>query len=77
MPKKTSVPANWAKLSSTQKVDRYWSPEVRQLVQKVKEARETRASALNDFAKKLYAAFDEDYKVRHIAILYLCPNHLS
>ncbi|TIB87108.1 DNA mismatch repair protein Msh6 [Wallemia mellicola] len=73
MPKKTSVPANWAKLSSTQKVDRYWSPEVRQLVQKVKEARETRASALNDFAKKLYVAFDEDYKT-WIAAVKACAE---
>ncbi|TIB05884.1 hypothetical protein E3P96_00805 [Wallemia ichthyophaga] len=73
MPKKTSVPANWTKMSSTQKVDRYWSPEVRQLVQKVKEARETRTTALDDFAKKLYVAFDADYKT-WIAAVKACAE---
>ena len=63
VPKATKVPENWVKLSNTQKVSRYWSPEVRTLVQSLKEARETRTSALNSFAKRLYNLFDQDYKV--------------
>jgi DNA mismatch repair protein MSH6 len=59
VPVKTKVPIDWALVSQTQSVKRYYSPEVRQLVKLLKEGRETRVAALKDFQANLFRQFQE------------------
>ncbi|GAA6018493.1 hypothetical protein JCM11491_006423 [Sporobolomyces phaffii] len=61
VPVKHKVPNNWTKMTSTQKVNRYYSPEVSRLVTSLKEARERKGMVVNDFQFKLYGEFDKDY----------------
>ncbi|SPO40682.1 related to MSH6 - DNA mismatch repair protein [Pseudozyma flocculosa] len=57
VPATTKVPASWVKLSGTKDRHRFYSPEVRDLVQELKEARETRLAALKQFHAALFAEF--------------------
>ncbi|GAA5966543.1 hypothetical protein JCM3765_000953 [Sporobolomyces pararoseus] len=61
VPNKHKVPNNWTKMTSTQKVNRYYSPEVSRLVTSLKEARERKGMVVNNFQFKLYGEFDKDY----------------
>ncbi|GAA5834415.1 hypothetical protein JCM5353_008937 [Sporobolomyces roseus] len=61
VPVKHKVPNNWVKMTSTQKVNRYYSPEVSRLVSSLKEARERKGMVLNNFQYKLFGEFDKDY----------------
>ncbi|GAA5943171.1 uncharacterized protein JCM15063_005224 [Sporobolomyces koalae] len=61
VPNKHKVPNNWTKMTSTQKVNRYYSPEVSRLVASLKEARERKGMIVNDFQFKLYGKFDDHY----------------
>ncbi|GAA5881916.1 hypothetical protein JCM16303_003463 [Sporobolomyces ruberrimus] len=61
VPTKHKVPNNWTKITSTQKVNRYYSPEVQRLVSALKEARERKGMVVNNFQFKLYGEFDKDY----------------
>ncbi|GAA5904211.1 mismatch repair ATPase MSH6 [Sporobolomyces salmoneus] len=61
VPNKHKVPGNWVKMTSTQKVNRYYSPEVSRLVTSLKEARERKGMVVNNFQFKLYGEFDKDY----------------
>ncbi|GAA5958465.1 hypothetical protein JCM21900_001479 [Sporobolomyces salmonicolor] len=61
VPVKHKVPGNWTKMTSTQKVNRYYSPEVAKLVSQLKEARERKGMFVNSFQFKLYGEFDKDY----------------
>ncbi|GAA5847718.1 hypothetical protein JCM3766R1_000742 [Sporobolomyces carnicolor] len=61
VPAKHKVPNNWTKMTSTQKVNRYYSPEVSRLVSSLKEARERKTMVVNNFQFKLYGEFDKDY----------------
>ncbi|SNX84862.1 related to MSH6 - DNA mismatch repair protein [Melanopsichium pennsylvanicum] len=63
VPVSTKVPANWTKLSATKDRNRWYSPEVRDLVQDIKEARETRLAALKQFHQSLFADFSEQSHV--------------
>lgn len=60
VPIKTKVPLDWALVSQTQSVKRYYSQEVRQLVKQLKEGRETRTAALKDFQSLLFERFHEN-----------------
>lgn len=59
VPIKTSVPVDWALISQTQSVKRYYSPEIRILVKQLKEARETRVAALKAFQSTLNLEFQQ------------------
>ena len=59
VPASTKVPANWVRLSMTKERYRYYSPMVRDLVQELKEARETRLAALKQFHITLFEQFVE------------------
>ncbi|SPC64145.1 related to MSH6 - DNA mismatch repair protein [Ustilago sp. UG-2017b] len=59
VPISTKVPSNWTKLSGTKDRNRWYSPKVRDLVQDIKEARETRLAALKQFHQSLFASFSE------------------
>ncbi|KAJ8294900.1 DNA mismatch repair protein msh6 [Rhodotorula toruloides] len=61
VPVKVKVPNNWTKMSGTQKVHRYYSPEIARLVAQLKEARERMQMVVNDFQFKLYGEFDKHY----------------
>ncbi len=51
------------KLSATKDRNRWYSPKVRDLVQDIKEARETRLAALKQFHQSLFASFSEQTEV--------------
>lgn len=63
LPANTKVPSSWTSLGKTLKKARYYSPEVKKLVQTFKEAKETKGMLLKQFAGKLYDVFDEHYQV--------------
>ena len=63
VPVATKVPSNWTKLSGTKDRNRWYSPQVRDLVQDIKEARETRLAALKQFHQSLFASFSEQSDV--------------
>lgn len=57
------VPKSWDQMSATQKVKRYYSPELRSLVRQLQEARETHAQIVKEVAGRFFARFDEDYAI--------------
>ncbi|ODQ65591.1 hypothetical protein NADFUDRAFT_74035 [Nadsonia fulvescens var. elongata DSM 6958] len=57
-----SVPKSWQVMSSTVKVKRYWSPEVRTLVRSLLEARESHKIIAERVTGHIYARFDNDYE---------------
>lgn len=63
VPVATKVPSNWTKLSGTKDRNRWYSPKVRDLVQEIKEARETRLATLKQFHQSLFASFSEQSDV--------------
>lgn len=56
------VPKSWDQISATQKVKRYYSPELRALVRQLQEAQETHAQIVKEVAGRFLARFDQDYK---------------
>ena len=56
-----NIPRNWDQMSATQKVKRYYSPELRALVRQLQEAQETHGQIVKNVAGRFYARFDEDY----------------
>ena len=63
VPVKLKVPSDWDQTSATSTVKRYYFPELRKLVRKLQEARETHSQIAKDVANKLYAKFDEHYEI--------------
>ena len=55
------VPKSWDQMSATQKVKRYYSPELRSLVRKLQEAQETHGQIVKEVAGRFFARFDNDY----------------
>ncbi|KAL8801615.1 MAG: hypothetical protein Q9182_004345 [Xanthomendoza sp. 2 TL-2023] len=55
------IPKNWDQMSATQKVKRYYSPELRSLVRQLQEAQETHGQIVKEVAGRFYARFDQDY----------------
>ncbi|KAE8269844.1 hypothetical protein A4X09_0g2492 [Tilletia walkeri] len=66
--KKTVVPKSWATISSTKNETRYYPEDIRDLVQELKEGRETRLAALKNFMQSTYAAFRDDSREYTTAI---------
>ena len=58
-----SVPKNWNQMSATQKVKRYYSPELRGLVRQYQEAQETHNQIVKEVAGRFFQAFDKDYEI--------------
>lgn len=48
-------------MSGTQKVKRFYSPEVRKLVRSLREAQETHGQIVKEVASRFFARFDCDY----------------
>lgn len=48
-------------MSSTKEFNRYWSPEVEELVKQIKEARERKNTAITEFQFTVLSAFSQDY----------------
>lgn len=57
------VPKHWDQMSATQKVKRYYNPELRGLVRQLQEAQETHSQIVKEVAGRFFARFDEDYAV--------------
>lgn len=57
------IPKDWAQLSGTQKVKRYWPPEIRKLVRSLQEAQETHSHIVNGVRGKFCARFDKNYNI--------------
>lgn len=55
------IPKSWDQMSATQKVKRYYSPELRSLVRRLQEAQETHGQIVKDVAARFFARFDEEY----------------
>lgn len=53
VPKDAKVPSNWTKMSGTQKLSRYYTPETTRLIADLKEARERKQMVINDFQYKV------------------------
>ncbi|KAL8917641.1 MAG: hypothetical protein Q9208_007822 [Pyrenodesmia sp. 3 TL-2023] len=62
------VPKTWDQMSATQKVKRYYTPELRSLVRRLQEAQETHGQIVKEVAGRFYARFDEDYSTWLAAI---------
>ncbi|KAI9750520.1 MAG: DNA mismatch repair protein msh6 [Lichina confinis] len=63
-----NVPKNWDQMSATQKVKRYYSPELRALVRKLQEAQETHAQIVKEVGGRFFARFAEDNAIWLAAI---------
>ncbi|KAF4549637.1 MutS domain V-containing protein 1 [Elsinoe fawcettii] len=57
------VPKEWDQMSATKAVKRYYFPQLRKLVQTLKEGQEVHAQIVKQVAGRFYARFDEDYPV--------------
>ncbi|KAF6226948.1 hypothetical protein HO133_008389 [Letharia lupina] len=55
------IPKNWDQMSATQKVKRYYNPELRGLVRKLQEAQETHGQIVKEVSGRFFKKFDEDY----------------
>lgn len=64
MPNKLSksIPHDWQQMGATNKVKRYWSPEVRVLVQELLEQRELHKLVCENLKSSLYEKFDKNYE---------------
>ncbi|KAL9120540.1 MAG: hypothetical protein Q9187_002906 [Circinaria calcarea] len=52
---------SWDQMSATQKVKRYYGPELRGLVRSLQEAQETHGQIVKEIAGRFFARFDNDY----------------
>ncbi|KAI5803813.1 muts domain V-domain-containing protein [Geopyxis carbonaria] len=55
------VPKDWSQMSGTQKVKRFYSPEVRKLVRTLQESQETHNQIVKEVASRFYQRFDKEY----------------
>jgi DNA mismatch repair protein MSH6 len=61
--KKTKgIPKDWDQMSSTAKVARYYTPQLRKLVRRLQEAQETHGQISREVATRFCVRFSEDYK---------------
>lgn len=58
----SSIPKDWTQISATQKVKRYYSPELKNLVRSLQEAQETHSQIVKEVAGRFYVRFDSHYK---------------
>lgn len=55
------IPKSWDQTSATQKVKRYYSPELRSLVRQLQEAQEIHGQIVKEVSARFFARFDDDY----------------
>lgn len=60
VPAKTKVPSNWTKSSSVKAYDRYYTPQTKEIVHELLEARETQTLSKKAFFGRLLSEFDND-----------------
>ncbi|KAI5808526.1 DNA mismatch repair protein msh6 [Peziza echinospora] len=58
-----NVPKNWTQMFGTQKVKRYYSPEIKKLVRTLREAQETHSQIVKEVRSRFCVRFDQDYAV--------------
>lgn len=58
---KGTIPKSWKQMSATKQVKRWYSPELENLVQDLKEAQEMHGQVVKDLAGRFFARFDGDY----------------
>ncbi|KAI8616461.1 muts domain V-domain-containing protein [Chytriomyces sp. MP71] len=56
------IPSSWIQLSKTQAVTRYYTPEIKRMLESFLEAREERDQALKQVRGRMFARFDENYQ---------------
>ena len=56
-----NIPKNWDQMSATKQVKRYYFPELRSLIRKLQEAKETHSQIVKEVTGRFYARFDEHY----------------
>lgn len=57
------IPKDWVIMGSTSKVKRYWSPEVKEIVQELMETRELHKVIVENLKSKFYSRFDANYSM--------------
>lgn len=55
------IPSDWITMGSTTKTKRFWSPEVKVLVQELMETKERHKMIADNLKSKIYSKFDEHY----------------
>lgn len=60
---KIKVPQHWDQMSATQKVRRYYTPELRDLVRQLQEAQEIHSQIVKEVASRFFERFDQEYKI--------------
>ncbi|SMR42250.1 unnamed protein product [Zymoseptoria tritici ST99CH_1E4] len=55
------IPKNWKQMSATKQCKRWYSPELEELVQDLKEAQEVHGQVVKALAGRFFARFDIDY----------------
>ena len=69
------IPKDWDQMSATQKVKRYYSPELRALVRQYQEAQETHKQIVKEMSGRFFHKFDEHYETWLAAVRII--SHLD
>lgn len=56
-----NIPKDWQTMGSTSKVKRYWSPEVKKIVEQLLEKRETHKMVCDNLKSNMFKRFDANY----------------
>lgn len=56
-----NIPKDWQTMGSTSKVKRYWSPEVKKIVEQLLEKRETHKMVCENLKANMFSKFDANY----------------
>jgi DNA mismatch repair protein MSH6 len=65
---KGTIPKNWKQMSATKQCKRWYSPELEELVQDLKEAYEMHGQTVKHLSGRFFARFDADYPIWLAAI---------
>jgi DNA mismatch repair protein MSH6 len=65
---KGTIPKNWKQMSATKQCKRWYSPELEELVQDLKEAYEMHGQTVKQLSGRFFARFDADYAIWLAAI---------
>jgi DNA mismatch repair protein MSH6 len=65
---KGTIPKNWKQMSATKQCKRWYSPELEELVQDLKEAYEMHGQTVKHLSGRFFARFDADYAIWLAAI---------
>jgi DNA mismatch repair protein MSH6 len=65
---KGTIPRDWKQMSATKQCKRWYSPELEELVQDLKEAHEMHGQTVKQLSGRFFARFDADYAIWLAAI---------